>query len=158
MSAAKPLRISWSQLRNHTECRQKSYLIRSGKKSSAIDLRNYFHGMVVDRAMRRWLHDEGRQPQQMMTYVDECIDEEQAQAKHTAGGIVRWRNASDRADMRAFCVELCRRLEPLLYELVLPYPFRNGYRFTAPVQIPGPDGSPTVIHLVGEMDLFVVND
>ena len=60
MTPSKTLRLSWSQLRTHDECNQKSFLMRSGKRSKVTDLRNFFHGMVVDRAMRDWLNNPMR--------------------------------------------------------------------------------------------------
>lgn len=153
-----PIRISWSRLRVHSECKQRSYLLSTGKKSATQDMRNYFHGMVADRVMRHWLEDPARTPGQMRAMVDTIIHDESERVRRDKEGIVRWRNAGDRDEMREFCAELVDRLEPLLYELVLPYEFVNGKRFTAPIQLPGPDGQPATVTLVGEMDLLVDND
>lgn len=153
-----PVRISWSRLRVHAECKQKSWLLASGKRASGQDMRNFYHGMVVDRIMRHWLDDPGRAPGQMRAMVDEIIDTEEARIRADGEGVVRWRNAEDKHDVREFCAELCDRLEPLLYELVLPYEFENGKRFKIPIELPGPDGRPAQVILVGEMDLFVIND
>lgn len=155
MSGPGPIAISWSSLRAHMECRQKAALLRAGKRSPAGNLRSYFHGMVVDGLMRRWLADPHRRPGQMAAAVDAYIDECAAQAVADGDGVVRWKHAADRTELHEFCVELAHRLEPLLDRLVLPYPFVNGHTFRQPVVVPYLDGTPTTIVLKGEMDLLV---
>lgn len=151
----KPLSISWSALRVHEECHQKSALMRAGKRSKAMDLRSFYHGMVVDWLQRRWLADPDRQPGQMEAGLDDAIESVANEARESGDGVVRWKHVNDKAELRAFCLELVRRLEPILYSLVLPYPFQEGLRFRQPLNVPGLDGTPTEIHLTGEMDLLV---
>lgn len=148
------LAISWSSLRAHMECRQRAALLRAGHRSPAGNLRNYFHGMVVDGLMCRWLADRDRQPGAMAGWVDDYIDVRAANALAEGDGVVRWKHASDRQELRDFCVELLIRLEPLLNQLVLPYPFSSAYRFKEPVVVPHLDGTPTRVILRGEMDLL----
>lgn len=147
------LSISWSSLRSFSECKQKGYLQKNGFKSPATDIRGYFHGTVSDRVMRKWLESEDRRLGQMAGWVDELIDTCIADAKESGEGVVRWKSTSDRAEMRDYCIELVRRLEPILEELVLPYQFQSATRFKVPVQVPWLDGSPTWIYLVGEFDI-----
>lgn len=155
---AQPVRVSWSMLRVAEECRQKAHLFRAGKRSDTSNVRNYFHGNVVDRAMRDWLADPGRQPGQMAAGVTELIDRLEAEARLTGDGVVRWRHLSDRADVHEFCTELLTVLEPILYDLVVPYEFESATRFKVPVTVPYLDGTPTTIILSGETDLLVQND
>lgn len=138
-------------LRAHEECRQKTALLRSGKRAKSQDLRSYFHGMVVDSIMRAWLDNPGRTAGEMVGMVDEYIDRGQQEAVATGDGVVRWRNAGDRDTLREFSAELVRRLEPILNDYVLPFPYHCGHRFKHPLTLP--DGTPIV--LVGEMDLLV---
>lgn len=152
------IRLSWSQLRVHEECKMKSHLIRTGHRSPVKNVRNYFHGMVVDRVMRDWLASPDHAPGAMIAMVDAMVDEVEREAVEGGDGIVRWRNASDRTELRQFCVELVRRLEPILYEKVLPYPFESATRFDVLVNIPAPDWTPATIRLTGEMDLLVQNN
>jgi hypothetical protein len=150
-----PISISWSALRTHTECKQKSHLMRGHKRSPAKDIRSYFHGVVVDRIMRAWLNNPNRAPGAMAAQVDTTIAESIDTARTGGDGIVRWRNADDRAHLRRFCTDLVTRLEPILTDLVLPHPFEAAKRFKAPVRMPYLDGTPTTINLIGEMDLLV---
>lgn len=155
---AKPLRVSWSQIRAHGECKEKSFLLRSGHRSAAKDIRSYFHGMVVDRAMRLWLDDPNRTAGDMVTAVDDLIEGVAKDALESGDGVVRWKHANDRAELRTFCIELVKRLEPILQDRVLPYRFTTAERFAVPVRVPYLDGTPTTITLVGETDLTVYND
>ena len=149
------LNLSWSQLRAHEECKQKSFLLRSGHRSKAGDLRAYFHGMVVDRVMNAWLSDPDRVSGAMVGMVTAAIDETANTAVAEGDGVVRWRHPHDRAELTEFCVELATRLEPLLSTHVLPYPFAAHIRFKTPVRVPYLDGEPVVVNLTGEMDLLV---
>lgn len=157
-SADQALMISWSQLRVHMECKQKAYLMRTGRRNPAMNIRGFFHGMVVDSIMRDWLADPNRQPGTMPGRVDEYISRGEREATENASGVVKWKHASDRDDVRSFCTDLLIALEPILNALVLPYQFQSALTFKVPIQIPYLDGTPTTIYLRGEMDLFVVEN
>lgn len=129
--------------------------MRTGKRSKVTDLRNYFHGMVVDRAMRDWLNNPLRRSGDMIQMVTDLIETVETEARDSGDGVVHWRNAQDRTDLGMFCVDLVRKLEPILERLVLPYRYEAATRFVAPVMIPGLDGTPTKVNLVGETDLVV---
>ena len=147
---AEPIRVSWSQIRAHEECKQKAALFRAHKRGPAGNLRGFYHGMVVDSAMREYLDNPQRGPGDMAARIDMLIDEGIDDAKASGDGVVRWKHAHDRIQMAEFCTELVGRLEPLLDRHVLPYEFVSGKRFTAPLNAAG-----TRINLVGEMDLLV---
>jgi hypothetical protein len=150
----RPISISWSGLRAHEECRQKAHLLRTGKKSPSTNIRQFFHGTVVDRVMREWLEDEARQPDGMALLVEEIMDREELAAVNSGDGVVRWKNHRDRTDLIEWCKELVTRLEPHLNELVVPYEFESARRFRVPVQIPYLTGEPAWIYLAGEMDIL----
>lgn len=147
------LSISWSSLRAHEECHQKGMLLRTGKKNPTTDIRSYFHGTVVDRVMREFLSDP--EPGSMPGMVVDIMRREELAALEKGDGVVRWKSATDKAKVTEFCIELVRRLEPLLYDLVIPYDYEDAKRFRVPINIPYLDGRPTQIYLAGEMDLLV---
>jgi hypothetical protein len=150
----KPLSLSWSRLRLHTECPAKGELMRTHKPATQ-DIRNFFHGNVVDLAMRRWLSQESPEAGWMAAQVDAIFEESAQIAKDTGDGIVRWKTPSDRSDTLLFCRELVTRLEPILARYALPFFWQPAIRFRVPVSVPYLDGTPRVIYLVGEMDLMV---
>ncbi len=150
-SPTEPIRVSWSMLRAHEECRQKTALLRQGKRVKAQDLRNFFGGMVVDSVMRDWLANPDRARTDMRTMIDDYIDRGQEDAVASGDGVVRWRGTGDREQLREFAVELVHRLDPILHEHVLGHTYICGNRFTHPLTLP--DG--TDVLLTGEMDLFV---
>jgi hypothetical protein len=113
--------------------------------------------MVCDRVMVQWLADPDRPAGAMVAMVEDMITTAERDAREDGDGVVRWRSADDRTDLLEFCVELVHRLEPILRELVLPYPFESAKRFTAPVNMPYLDGTLTTVNLIGEMDLLVDN-
>ncbi len=150
----KPLRVSWSALRTHEECKKKSHLIREGKRAKVINGRNFFAGTCVDSIMREWLANPLSGP--MTDLVGTMFDTQETRERE-GGNVIRWRSASDRDDIRNFCATLCQRLEPILTEHVLPYEYENGKWFKVPTNVTGPDGTFREIVLTGEMDLIVNN-
>jgi hypothetical protein len=153
----KPLRVSWSAIRTHEECHQKSFLLRDGKRAKVNNIRNFLHGSVVDSIMRTWLDN----PQHPAGLMEELVDSELAttiEKEKANDNVVRWRNAADRDELRKFCRELVHRLEPILREHVLPYPYEHGKWFKVPMSIPAYPGTGTrEIVLTGEMDLILDN-
>jgi PD-(D/E)XK nuclease superfamily len=150
----KPLRLSWSRIRTHTECRAKGRLMREHKPPN-MDIRGFFHGTVVDRAMRKWLDQEKPEPGWMLAHVDKILDEEEQVAKDTGDGIVRWKSAGDKQQLREFCRELVVRLEVVLQEYCLPFSWDPAIRFEVPLVINDLQGLPRKIHMIGEIDLLV---
>lgn len=153
-TAVAPLRLSWSRLRTHAECHAKGQLLRDHKSPTA-DIRNYFHGNVVDLAMRNWLRQSPPEPGWMAKHISQLMDQSEAQAKESGDGLVKWRHSKDKAEVLEFCRDLVVRLEDILTWLCLPYEWEEAVRFSTPVTIPGPDGQPRQILLVGEMDLLI---
>jgi hypothetical protein len=148
------LRISWSRIRNHDECPAKGDLLRR-HKSPVQDVRNFFHGNVVDLAMRRWLSQEEPEPGWMAAQVDAIFEESAQIAKDTGDGIVRWKSLTDKGETLDFCRELVGRLEPILLRYAIPFEWQPAVRFSVPIMVPYLDGSMREVLLIGEMDLMV---
>lgn len=148
------LRISWSRLRLHDECPAKGDLMRR-HKSPVQDIRSFFHGNVVDLAMRRWLAQDEPEPGWMLAQVDALFDESLTIAKETGDGIVRWKSTDDKDETREFCRELVGRLEPILMKYAIPFEWTPAVRFSVPIKIEDLGGHLREIILVGEMDLLV---
>jgi hypothetical protein len=148
------LRLSWSHLRSHDECPAKYPLMRKAR-SPYQDIRNFFHGNVVDLLMRRWLDQDNPEPGWMATQVDLLFEEAEQIAKDTGDGIVRWKGLNDKAETLQFCRDLVVRLEPILVKYALPFDYHPAVRFEVPVSVPYFDGSMREIALIGEMDLKV---
>ena len=148
-----PLRLSWSRIRAHSECRFKGKALAAGWKSPVTDIRNFFPGQVVDRCMGAWLDLDDPPPGWMAAHVDEELDREETRARDTGDGVVKWRDRGDKVKVRAWCKELVTRLEPVLYELVIPFDYEPHSRFKVPLSIPGPGGQPRQLLLTGETDL-----
>lgn len=158
VSKVKPLRISWSGIRLHDECHQRSYLIRQGKRAKVSNIRNFFAGMVVDQIMRQWLDNP------LIRYTDtqavvRVAMHDLEDTERGKGNMVRWRDAADRNEIQKFCTALVTRLEPILTEHVLPYEYEHGKWFRVPLKILDRlTGELREVHLIGEMDLLVQND
>ncbi len=155
-TAYKPIRLSWSRLRVHDECPAKGDLISKKLKGPLTDTRNFLHGNVCDLAMRRFLslEDPRSEPGWMAAQVDALFDEWIEIAKSSGDGIIRWRSATDQAEVREFCREAVTRLEELLVRFVLPFDWSPAWRFAVPVKIHY-GREVREITLVGEADLLV---
>lgn len=150
-------RVSWSSLTRYESCPQKWLRTKQGNASPVVDGRNFLQGSVVDRAMRKWLEQETFESGAMLTYVDEFLDhfvDEDPQY------IIKWRGnkKDDFAKVRKFCRSAVTNLEPLLQQYVLPFDYQPARRFNVDIIIPGLDGNPRTVTLIGEYDLQVRDD
>lgn len=158
------LRISWSGLRTHEECKQKGYLTRTGKKAPLENTRNYFPGNVTDRVVREFLnersHERGVMPQMVETIMERERQKilEGDPEKGVPPGVMRWKDSQDRERVLRDCIEAVTKIEPLLLKYVIPYEFQPDFRFQAPVTIPHPDGGMETVLLIGFMDIIVRDD
>lgn len=152
---SKPLRLSWSRIRDHEECKQRGFLKSTGHRSPVADVRNYFGGNVVDRCMRNWLESDDPRPGGMAEMVHQQMEDSEKEAVDAKEGVIRWRNASDRSTLETWCVELVNRLEPILYKYAVPFDYQPARRFEVPITIPHPEGYPERMFLIGEMDLLI---
>lgn len=150
------LSISWSALRVYEQCHHRHYLEQSRKQAPLRDIRQFFHGVVADRCMRAWLCDPDRQSGQMAAGVDDMMRQEEQRARSDGAGVVRWRHSADKRQVAEFCRELLVRLEPILLAEVIPRQFKSEHSFKVPITIPGLDGSPIQIQLVGRIDILAL--
>lgn len=149
------LRISWSGLRTHEECKQKGYLKRTGNKAKLTDTRMYFPGTVTDRVVRDWLaNDPESHPGAMPGMVEEIMERER-QTILAEGDNLKWRDANDRLSVLKDCKEAVTKIEADLNEFVLPYKYDVDFKFQAPLMLPHPDGGMDQVLLIGYMDIIV---
>lgn len=146
----KPLRISWSRLKTWEECQAKGKLLADYGRPSTADIRGFFPGTVIDRCMRDWLNAPAQEPGWMAAKVDEIMDREEALAHETGDGTVRWKGPEDRNEVREWCKLMCIRLEPVLFQWVVPFEYQPALRFEVPMDIGGRSAL-----LTGEMDVLV---
>ena len=154
------IRISWSGLRTHEECRQKGYLTRTKKLATLADKRNFLPGTVTDRVVRNWLlNDPLDHLGEMPDMVTAAIDAAKVELTDSGEGVVRWRDSGDRAIVEAECQEAVRLIEPDLLKYVVPYEYQPDFRFDAPVKLKNPKtGRMELINLIGYMDILVRDD
>lgn len=157
-TAPKPLRVSWSRIKNWEACHHRTKLMTEGKKSKVIDGRNYLPGTLADRAMRAWL-EKGRVTGDwpvggMEEYLEGLWEE------HTSPGgqyQIQWRG-DVRKDKRAVLERVqksLRLLEPILFEKVVPYPYQPEYRFTATMGVKDLRGETAHVEVYGAVDVAV---
>jgi hypothetical protein len=144
-------KVSWSSLQRHELCRQKNFLILEGHRAPGQDVRNFLAGNIVDRIQRDWLDNPitGAMPKMVDDYMERCIAESEER------GTIKWRSKNDKGDIKKFCVQVTKDLEPILQSRVLPYDYEPAKRFYTPVKIRKPNGEVTEIILRGEFDLLV---
>lgn len=149
------IRISWSGLRTHEECKQRGFLQRTGKRATLENQRNFLPGNVTDRTVRYWLEQNpadniGRMPEMVRETLDQQVKEVQDQ-----GGVIKWRDSEDRKRVEKDCIEAVTKIEPHLLKYVVPFEFQPDFKFTAPLAVPHPAGGTEIIHLIGFMDILV---
>lgn len=148
------MRISWSSLKTHEECRQKSKLMKGGKKAKVTDVRNFFPGRVTDRVVRYWLEQDPRgNLGRMPSMVTDVIERELGEASDE-GETVGWKNRTDREDVTKQCIAAVTRIQPALEQYVLPFEWQVDFGFKTPVMLGAPWGMERVI-LNGFMDIIV---
>jgi PD-(D/E)XK nuclease superfamily len=138
----------------HSECPERARLTWDGRKSPVADVRVFFRGNVADRAMRRWLQQDDPQPGQMAAWIDEVLADTEQEVISEGDGIVRWRSATDRHEVREWCLALVQRLEPILYRIVVPLDYEPAKRFKAPIKVQCPHGNMCQVLLTGEFDVL----
>lgn len=152
------LRISWSSLRTHAECKQRGYLHRQKKKATLQDIRNYFPGTITDRVVREWLEgDPSANQGAMPAMVDEIMEREEQKILE-GRGILRWRDPKDKSRVREECITSVTKIEPVLNKLVVPFDYQADYQFQVPMAVPHPKGGTEKILLIGFMDILVRDD
>lgn len=153
------IRLSWSQLRNAQECKQKRYLTVTGTRRSARDQRLFLPGNVTDRVVRNWLkNDPANHQGEMPEMVNETIDLIREEIL-TKGERITWKHdLGDRENIRKECIEAVTKIEPTLMKLVVPFEYEADFDFAAPIRLPRLDGSKEIIYIIGKMDILVRDD
>jgi hypothetical protein len=157
MSEEKLLSVSWSRLKTWEHCKQKAWLQGNGFKNPTANTRVFFRGTVTDRVLRTWLQDENRQVNQMSGMVEEYIELCQQEQKDQGTGIVRWNSPTDKQESIVWCQDLLTKIEPIVQDLVVPY-LPDVYadkHLRAQVTIPGLDGEPRDIMMIGILDILI---
>lgn len=149
------IKISWSGLRTHMECKQKGYLQRTGKKAKMENQRVFFPGTVTDRVVRDWLADDPYSNPGLMVDMVESVVQREQDALEERGKQLRWKDDKDRDSIIKDCQDAVRTIEPDLNELVLPYEYDVDFSFKAPLMAPHPSGEMSQILLIGFMDIIV---
>lgn len=152
------IRLSWSQLRNADECRQKRFLTVSGARRETRDQRLFLPGNITDRVTRNWLKDPNRQPGQMPGMVSETLDTIRSEILKKGERIAWKRDLDDRKNIEKDCIEAVTKIEPTLLQHVTPFEFEADFRFDAPLLLPRRDGTKELIYLIGYMDILVRGD
>lgn len=152
------LKISWSSLRSHTECKQKGYLQRTGRKAPMANQRVFFPGRVTDRVVRDWLADDPYNNPGAMPGMVEAYVEREYQAVLASGGKMIWKDELDRQAIIDECKLAVTKIEPDLERLVLPYEYDVDFKFTAVLEVPHPAGHTETVLLIGFMDIIVRRD
>lgn len=149
--------ISWSGLRTHEDCKQKSYLARTKKLATLDNKRNFFPGTVTDRVVRNWLLNSPAQNRGIMPdMVTETVDRERKTMADKGEGVVHWRDDEDRASIEADCREAVTKIEPVLMKYVVPFEYQPDFAFKAPVQLLNPvTNQMETVTLRGYMDILV---
>lgn len=151
------LRLSWSKLRVHEECKQKGSLMRAGKGMPMANTRIFFPGTVTDRVVRDWLADDPYSNPGLMPSMVEDIMEREQKLVAEEGKTMRWKDAADRDVVLKECIEAVTLIEPALQEHVLPFDYDVDFRFEASVMVPTPNGDMMEIILNGAMDILTRN-
>lgn len=159
------LRLSWSQLRTHSECKQKGYLSRGRKRATLTDTRSFFPGNVTDRVVRDWLDGGDYTPGSLEGMVERVMDREEKNIregvpdpdpkKFVEPQLLKWRDREDKTKVFEECKQAARQIEPALQKYVIPFEFQPDFRFDAPLAIPHPQGGKETVLLIGYMDILV---
>lgn len=152
------LRISWSSLRTHMECKQMGHLQRSGKKATLGNTRAFFAGTVTDRVVRDWLLNDAENNLGGMPDMVESIMEREKDLIDAGEGVMLWKDREDKAKVLKECIEAVTKIEPALIKHVLPYEYQPDFSFNAPLNLPHPDGGMEPVIINGFMDILVRND
>lgn len=151
----KIITLSWSRLRSWLECKQKAHLQSRGVKSPAQNVKLFHKGTTVDRVLRDWLLQPYPQLGTMVDTVEPYMTLLEKEYVDQGTGVVHWDHNEERDNTIAWCKKLITELEPIMRDLVLPYMYTPDLRFRSPIMVPGLDGEPRQIDLIGAIDIFV---
>ena len=147
----KPLRVSWTGLLRYEECHRQDALVRSGLRAPSADKRNFLAGNVVDNTMREWLDQDDPKAGDLIPRMEAHFERVVSEDK------IIWRGSEpqDRARVMADCREALEKLEPWLFEHVLPYQYQPEARGYVEINVPDRDGVLNRIELFYATDILV---
>lgn len=146
--------VSWSRLKAYESCRQQVLRRREGKSSfSPFQGRIFLPGTIADRCMRVFLELPDPQPGQILDSLDEMFEK---YAFSDEQYVIKWKGnpLADQKKVKEDVRYILENLEPLLWDLVIPYGYEPEVRFRVPVWIPSLKGVPTPIDLIGGIDIL----
>lgn len=153
----KHLKISWSALGRFEECKRQNRLVSTGHRSHFQDRRNFLQGTVVDLAMRTLLETAGDRTDPQPGLLHEFVkDHFRIAISKDSGekGIIKWKGNPEEDKIRILkrCLKAADRLEPWLYENVLPYEYLPEARGVGTIGIPDENDE------LQRVDLFFATD
>lgn len=154
MADHKHLRVSWSGMLRFEECHRQDALIRSGERIGSADKRNFLAGNVVDNTMREWLDQDAPKAGDLIPRMEANLERVVSEDR------IIWRGseATDRERVVRDCREALERLEPWLFEHVIPYPYQPEARGYVPIEVPDFAGRLQRIELFYATDILVKPD
>jgi len=150
-----PVIVSWSGLKRWEACPQHQLRVIRKETTKSNKGRIFLPGTVCDLVQRRFLESEDQYRGQMADMVESVFGEtvEKAESK------IPWRGnpIKDQEDVKAMCRQAVTRLEPWLFENVLPYEYQPEIKFKAHMEIPYicGDGVRAPVIMIGGIDLAV---
>lgn len=150
------VKVSWSSLKTHEECRQHGKLAREGRRQKSRDVRNFFPGRVTDRVVRDWLKmtDEERAATPMPGMVETLVERELALLPEE-DLTISWKSTTDKAEVIEICKKAVTQIQPALEKYVLPYEWTVDFAFRTPVLMRNPWDDLDTVLLNGYMDILV---
>lgn len=153
-SPPNPVIISWSSLKRWENCPQ--HQLRTIKKETRQNDKGriFLPGTVCDLTQRRWLESSNPQKGEMEQMVEDVFNGVLAKGEH----IIQWKGnpTKDKEEVKRFCRETVKNLEPWLIENVLPYEYQPEVKFRAHMEIPYIcEGMRAPVKMIGGIDLVV---
>ena len=141
---------------DYETCKHLVYRKQRKEQAPVRDIRNFVHGTLADRAMRRWLEQD---TPQLRGQMDKYIDDSWNDITNSETEKVKWRgNVRDDQERVLTLAKLTvNNLEPFLEKYVIPYEYQPELRFKVPFTIPDQEDNPRTVILNGGMDIVVRN-
>lgn len=153
-----PVIISWSGLKRWEACPQHQLRVIRKETEKQEKGRIFLPGTVVDLTQREWLESDNPQPGEMEEMIDTVFDRVVAKGESK----IHWKGdpRKDQEDVKEYCREAARNLEPWLIRNVLPYEYQPEVKFRANMQVPYVcgDGSRAPVKMIGGIDIVVRDD
>ena len=151
-----PVLVSWSSLKRWENCPQHQLRVIQHKTERKNMGRIFLPGTVCDLAQREFLESENQQPGDMEASIERIFEATVSKAESK----INWfgNPVEDMKNVVQFCKNTVTRLEPWLYEHVLPFEYAPEHRFKAHLEVPYlTEGVRAPIILRGGMDILVRN-